>query len=356
MQRPLRMRRRSRKSGFGRIIAHVLLTAATPWVVAGGPVFGQPSGTFAGPAVKYSNLIFTVGNLERSVAFYRDQLGLKLLSMSRRPSGDKIVNPYVAKVSGSPPEVVFASAILKLPGAGFNLLLTEFGDVDRNPRRPDVRESGNAALILSVRDLDRALQELKNARVRMATERDVPLELEDHSRAVAVLDPDGFLIELLQPSSRSEVPDSGKVLAARVRLTVNQLEKSREFYRKTLGFKLSAASRFSTDNSLETLWGAAMGVSRKSTGGLPGMESSHEFVEFKPRATAGRVKHLRDPGISAFSVGVGDVDRLLSAMRASGARVISTGAEPAVSPNGGRNVFVQDLDGFFWELEGAQGR
>lgn len=288
------------------------------------------------PVAGYSNLIVTVGNLETSVAFYRDLLGLEVLSLRPGNPDNKVVNPYVAKVSGSPAGVVFGSAILKLPGAGFNLLMTEFGNVDRTRREANIGDAGATTLVLVVKDLDGPFQALKKAGARIVTEGGAPVDLPDHSRSVMVRDADGFLVQLVHPSrlSGSGPIESGNILSAHVRLTVNRLDDTTRFYRNVLGFEFPSAS----------------------AGGLPGMAPPFEFIEHKDGARASPFTRLRDPGTAAFSLSVPDLDALLAAMKASRAPVVSAGAEPAVSPNGGRNVFVQDPAGFFLELEGPIAR
>jgi catechol 2,3-dioxygenase-like lactoylglutathione lyase family enzyme len=308
----------------------------------------------SGPVAKYSNLIFTVGKLEASVAFYRDLIGLEVLSLRRGSPNDKVVGPYVAKVSGSPPAVVFSSAILRLPETGFNLLMTEFGNVDRIRREANLRDTNATMLVLTVRDLDRPYGALKKAGARIVTPGGAPLELPDHSRGVVVRDVDGFLVQLVQPA---HMPATDRVagqniLSAHIRLTVNSLHATAAFYSNVLGFDVSPASARTSDPYVQSLLNLPRTRWQISTGGLPGTRRSFEFIEYVGGKNPSPFKSLRDPGTPAFSMGVRNVDKLLAAMKTNGVVIISDGAEPALSPNGGRNVFVRDPSGFFLELEG----
>ena len=311
----------------------------------------------SGPVARYSNLIFTVDKLEASVAFYRDLLGLEVLSLRRGSPEDRIVGPYVAKVSGSPDGVVFSSAILKLPGAGFNLLMTEFGNVDRVKREANIRDRAAVTLVLVVKDLEQPFQALKKAGARIVTKGGVPEDLPDHSRSVVVRDIDGFLVQLLRPAQPpTDGSASGNILAAHVRLTVSHLDETNAFYRGVLGFELSPASARISDPYTQSVMNLLHARWRISTGGLPGTGPSFEFIEFSNGIKTSPFTRLRDPGMPAFSLSVRNVDDLLAAMKAKGAPVISEGREPVVSPTGGRNVFVRDPDGFFLELEGPTAR
>jgi catechol 2,3-dioxygenase-like lactoylglutathione lyase family enzyme len=254
--------------------------------------------------------------------------------------------------------VVFSSAILRLPGAGFNLLMTEFGDVDRSRREANPRNPGASTFVLIVKDLDRPFHTLKREGARVVTRGGVPVDLPDHSRSVVVRDADGFLVQLLQPGHlpATELPESGNVLSAHVRLTVHRLDDAIAFYRGVLGFDLSSPSTRLSDPDTQKLIDVHGAQWRISTGGLPGTGQSFEFVEYENGGEASPFKQLRDPGTPAFSMSVRSVDALLTAVRASGAPVVSVGKEPVVSPNGGRNIFIRDADGFFLELEGPSGR
>ncbi len=336
-------------------IAAFLLFGATPPLPGQAQPQPRPASN-SGPVASYSNLIFTVSNLEASVAFYRDLIGLEALSVRRGSPGDTIVGPYVAKVSGSPAGVVFSSAILRLPGAGFNLLLTEFGNVDRTHREANPRDVGATVLVLIVRDLDPLYNALKKRSARIVTRGGAPVDLPDHSRSVVIRDVDGFLVQLLQPAHAADSAGPENILSARLRLTVRRLDDIMAFYGSVLGFQLSPAVRVS-DPFAQRLMDMPRAAWRRSTGGLPGAGESFEFIQYgRRREAASPFERLRDPGTPAFSLGVRNIDALLTAIKANGSPIVSEGGQPAASPNGGRNVFIRDPSGFFLELEGPSER
>jgi catechol 2,3-dioxygenase-like lactoylglutathione lyase family enzyme len=135
-------------------------------------------------------------------------------------------------------------------------------------------------------------------------------------------------------------------------LTVDSLDATTAFYRNVLGFDVSPASARTSDPYVQSLLNLTRIRWQISTGGLPGTERSFEFIEYGGGKNPSHFKSLRDPGTPAFSMGVRNVDKLLAAMKVNGMPIISDGAEPALSPNGGRNAFVRDPSGFFLELEG----
>jgi catechol 2,3-dioxygenase-like lactoylglutathione lyase family enzyme len=143
----------------------------------------------------------SVSDLDRSVAFYRDLLGLELVSQWDS------AQPYLRTIVGFP-EAELRIALLRIPrsaagASGHHLELLEY----RAPRgtRGDARtcNPGNVHVSFMVEDLDAAYAELSAKGVRFKS---APVEI-DHGRnrgakAVYFLDPDDITLELVQPAPR----------------------------------------------------------------------------------------------------------------------------------------------------------
>jgi catechol 2,3-dioxygenase-like lactoylglutathione lyase family enzyme len=140
----------------------------------------------------------TVSDLDRSIAFYRDLLGLELIAQWDS------AQPYLRKVVAFP-DAELRIALLRLParegaGPGHHIELLEY----RVPRgvRGDARtcNPGNGHVAFTVDDLDRTYAELSARGVRFTS---APVTI-DHGRntgakAVYLLDPDDITLELVQP-------------------------------------------------------------------------------------------------------------------------------------------------------------
>jgi catechol 2,3-dioxygenase-like lactoylglutathione lyase family enzyme len=143
----------------------------------------------------------TVSDLDRSIAFYRDCLGLELVAQWDS------AQPYLRTVVGFP-DAELRIALLRVPGAdggrsGHHIELLEY----RTPRgvRADARtcNPGNAHVAFMVDDLDAAYAVMKAKGVRFKS---APVEI-THGRnkgakAVYLLDPDDVTLELVQPAPR----------------------------------------------------------------------------------------------------------------------------------------------------------
>jgi catechol 2,3-dioxygenase-like lactoylglutathione lyase family enzyme len=143
----------------------------------------------------------TVSDLDRSIAFYRDLLGLELITQwdSSRP--------YLRTVVGYP-DAELRIALLRLPGAagaaGHHIELLEY----RRPRgtRGDANtyNPGNGHVAFMVDDLEAIYAALKGRGVRFKS---APVDITHGrnagGRAVYFFDPDDITLEMIQPAPRA---------------------------------------------------------------------------------------------------------------------------------------------------------
>ena len=128
-----------------------------------------------------------------------------------------------------------------------------------------------------------------------------------------------------------------------------------KFYRDLLGFDLTGAMKFASDNARMDLVGAPASTQyRQMAGTIPGTNARIEFTEFK--GVERTPFHLRvpDPGCPALILRVTDLDGLLKRLKAAGVKVVSAGGVPAQFSPTIRNIFVEDPDGFKVELYQSQ--
>jgi catechol 2,3-dioxygenase-like lactoylglutathione lyase family enzyme len=135
---------------------------------------------------------FTVADLDRSVAFFRDGLGLELLH-TREIGAD-----YFGRIVGLPGCVV-RTALLRVPG-GHHVELFQYLTPPGQPCRPRPCDPGSAHLCLVVEDLDGLHRELAGLGASFVT--DPVLVTAGPNRGgygLYLRDPNGILIELFQP-------------------------------------------------------------------------------------------------------------------------------------------------------------
>ncbi|NKB70337.1 MAG: hypothetical protein GKR89_24975 [Candidatus Latescibacteria bacterium] len=136
---------------------------------------------------------FTVADLERSVAFYRDLLGLEVVRVSQRrdlPSYDRILGHD---------NIHLKVAILRHPVGEFLLELIEYLNPSGQQRPLDNPFVGASHLAFEVEEVEVLYQSLQAAGFDTINP---PTDVERHGKVVAramyALDPDGISIELFE--------------------------------------------------------------------------------------------------------------------------------------------------------------
>jgi len=143
----------------------------------------------------------TVSDLDRSVAFYRDLLGLELVARWESQL------PYLRAIVAYP-DADLRIALLRLPGPGdggpgHHIELLEY----RRPRGtrgdPNTYNPGNGHVAFMVDDIDATYAELGRKGVRFKSA-PVPITHGRNAGAkgVYLFDPDDITLELIQPAPR----------------------------------------------------------------------------------------------------------------------------------------------------------
>lgn len=326
------------------VAAAVLLTLAPPAAFAAAappPARAQ--------ALAVDGFWLSVANLDRSLGFYRDVVGLPLQSPDT-PAADAMLRNLTAL-----PGARVRSAVLGIGGAP-SLRLVQFAVAGRRVLRPHSVDPGAAMLEIGVSDLDAVLRAAARAHVPAATRSGAPVHLPDGSRAVVLIDPDGYFVALFQPASRAAVrPATATSLG--LRFTVAAPATMVRFYQQTFGIPLHAGGFTSLGD-----WSALLGQSAAQwaltevpgagAGALRDAEGLNEvqFVAFRrvPRHTfSGRPQ---DPGTPTLSLRVTNLPVALRAIRSAGLRVLSAGGQPIPLPGGGAAVLFRDPAGVLVDL------
>jgi len=139
----------------------------------------------------------TVQNMERSLDFYCNVLGLELVARK------DVTEPYVFRVVNVPAKTI-RTALIKVPGGEAFVELLEYVGVERHPGSARPCDYGTGHFCLYVDDLETCFRELKAKGMRFRSEEPVVAEggINKGARIVYGLDPDGYIIELMEPPKR----------------------------------------------------------------------------------------------------------------------------------------------------------
>ena len=143
---------------------------------------------------------FTVSDIERSVAFYRDVLGMRLL---RRQPGTA---DYLASITGFP-GVRLEVALLQPEGGGSLLELLQYVSHPAPATPRETNRPGNAHLCFQVEDIHAACAHLRRHGVTLMSEpAEITAGVHRGGFGVYARDPDGFTLELYQGPPTSGPP------------------------------------------------------------------------------------------------------------------------------------------------------
>ncbi|KAI5079418.1 hypothetical protein GOP47_0004897 [Adiantum capillus-veneris] len=260
------------------------------------------------------HVVYRVGDLEKTIKFYTECLGMKLLRKRDMPE-ERYTNAFL----GYGPE-----------DSHFVVELTYNYGVDKY----DIG-TGFGHFGVAIEDVYKTVELIKAKGGKVSRE---PGPVKGGSTVIAfVEDPDGYKFELIQ---RGPTPEP----LCQVMLRVGDLEQSTDFYQKAFGMQL-----LRTRDNPEYKYTIAMlgyGPEDKSTV----MELTYNY---------GVTKYEKGNGYAQVAIGTDDVYKTAELVREAGGKItreagplpgINTKIVACLDPDGWKTVFVDNKD-FLRELE-----
>jgi catechol 2,3-dioxygenase-like lactoylglutathione lyase family enzyme len=266
------------------------------------------------------NFIHVVANLDRSIEFYHDGLGLE---MTGAPGPRAFSSNAVVSSLYDAPGAQSRVASFKIPDSQMAVEIVEFQSVNATPIKARFFDPGAITLTLPVKDLEEVETRLHRLK---------GLEwISTSAGSVRVSDPDGIFVALEQPRpGRAGGPSPGLPSAVRLGVTVEDVNTTAQFYRDALGF---------TGNSSPT----------RASLQVPGEAFPVDFTALNYADRKAVHSAIHDPGSGVLRLRVDDFDAVVKALKAEGATVVSAGGEPV---NLGRNraVILRDKNNLFLQV------
>ena len=137
----------------------------------------------------------TVSDIERSIRFYRDDLGMTLIR--RRPT---VSADYVAKQTGYEGVELNVASFKVSPDSRQSLEVVQYMNHAGEPSEQATNQPGISHVCLQVTDFDACYNDLKAKGVRFKSEPVTITAGPNQGGLVAYFfDPDGYTLELFQP-------------------------------------------------------------------------------------------------------------------------------------------------------------
>jgi len=303
-----------------------------------------------GDVVGVGGFSHIVESVEKSVAFYRDVLGLEMPNPPRAFDS----TPWISAM-GNTPGAQSRPAILHIPGSKLGVELIDYKDIDRQAVHPHFQDPGAASLILTVRDIDPLMVKLKEAHAHINSKGGEPATIPgangSRGRVVFVQDPDGFFIEISQRGTApaTTAPDSSNIIGGAFETIVGDLDQTLHIYRDVLGFQTLPPTAWDSTKLLMDTAGTPGAQFRRSSATIPGTSVTMAFMEFKDIDRTPLHTRIQDPGTAILQVGVRDINATVKALKAAGVTVISKNGEPVLNGTS-RFCMVRDPNNLYLEL------
>ena len=295
----------------------------------------------AGDVVGVGNFIHVVSNLDKSLEFYHDVLGMDLqrvpgalAAAGARPFLSAPEVPRLYNAIGAQYRVLSAL----VPESPMRAELVEFKDIDRKPVRPRIQDPGASILVLTVRDLSAIMARVKRS-TAVVSSRGRVVPIGEGSQAVLLSDPDGFFVELVQRTSAPIAKDAAgsNLLDVSFAFVVSDANRMSRVFRDALGFELKTGA-LAKERNLEKLMNVQGIEVQRTTTTVPGTSFHVEFLEFNGRDRKPVHSRLQDPGSGVLRLVVRDVDASVKKLDSSGVKVASAGGEVITLPGGATTI------------------
>ncbi len=307
------------------------------------PAQNAPAGAITG----VGNFSHIVTSLEKSVEFYRDVIGLPVVTPPQQFSG----NPAIMKM-GNTSGAQSRIAVLKAPGTAIGVELIEYKDIDRKPANPRFQDPGAANLQVRVRDLDSVVARIKKSGGRILTAGGTPSTIAGGTKVIFIQDPDGFVLELLQPGNvpAPTAENAGNVIGTGFEATAEDATRTAAFYKDLLGFQMSPVAAYNGDKMMTDTAGTPGAQFRQTRATIPGVTGvTLTFIEFKDIDRKPLRTRVQDPGTAILQLMVKDVDSVVETLKKGGSSVIATDGQ-SVAVGTSKIALVRDPNNLILEF------
>jgi catechol 2,3-dioxygenase-like lactoylglutathione lyase family enzyme len=324
-------------------------TFRVPAEAAAQPAPPAPQTAPAGEIVGVGNFAHIVANVDRSLGFYRDVLGLAVTGTI--PFGPNDAVAKFGHTEGGQSRV----AVLRVPGLAMGIELIEYKDIERKAQAPRFHDPGAANISLRVRNLDALFPRIAaypGVKVLTAGGKPATLTTPNGSmHAVFVQDPDGFVVEMADVATPPADAGPGPVLGGGgFEATVRNSEETVRFYNQLLGFGFTLGAAFNDNQQMAATAGAPGASFRQSRTRIPGTAVPFTLIEFKNIDRKELSGRTQDPGTTVLQLIVRDVAALTAKLRAAGVPIVTTGGAPVQVSPALKIAIVKDPNGMLLEL------
>ena len=329
--------------------AALLCIAITLTVATGARAQPAPQPAPPGDIIGVGNFAHIVADLDTSLGFYRDVLGLTV-TVTAPYARNEAVEKFGHTEGGQS-----RLAVVKVPGLAMGIELIQYRDIGSKVQAPRFYDPGAANMAMRVRDLDALFPKVAaypGVKVISAGGKPVTLTTPNGTlHAMFVQDPDGFVVEMIDASNAPADAGAGPVLGGSAfEATVRNLDETARFYNQHFGVAFPAGAAYNDNQQMAATAGAPGASFRQSRINIPGTTVPFTLIEFKNIERKELSGRTQDPGTTVLQLVVKDLAAMTRKLKAGGVSIVTTGGEPVQVSPVLRILIVKDPNNMLLEL------
>ncbi len=323
-----------------RIAFHTFVLAAGMALLSVSPMRAESSRVTGKPMLHLNTT-----NLDQSLAFYRDILGMEMFHSTPLNDGKNL-----SGVAGSK----LRTAQLRVPGGDFQMELVEWTGATLNPQHLRIQDPGQVMLAISVRDMKSKLDAAKKLGLKVIS-KGGEMETTGNTPAIMVADPTGFIVELNDVDHAKNPPANappGPITNVAIYITVEDLAKTVNLYNKVFGFNMKepTAANPAPARVKQLFDQPAFTTFRTARGTFPGIQfPTINFQEFGGVDRKAVHHGVMDPGGPILPLTVTGFQAAIADVKATGGIIGQGTASDTLAPDA-RASWIRDPNGVLLRL------
>lgn len=304
-----------------------------------------------------------VADLEETLKFYHDLVGLVVLHRDEEPIDD----PAYGKLTNTS-TATYKTAVVAIPNQLWTLNLIEYIGLPKEQIKQREQDPGDPGLTLTVKNSSAINNALRAANITTILGEPVPEGgAEGTTSTVWVYDPDGYMVELVQRSGPSDYftvsppnitdgPGMEFVIRGQLDLTLSNVTQAITFYRDILGQNISRGFEpligpgYDALGFVGTIFNMSADTQWAAVTGNCDPDTRCEYYEYDAPDRTSIVYPAQYPGVGITSYNVRGLDSIVEKVRAAGLTIVTEGEVP-LRVDGRRSVVVRDPSGYLVRLD-----
>lgn len=304
-----------------------------------------------------------VADLDKTLEFYHDLVGLVVLHQDEEPIDD----PAYGKLTNTS-TATYKTAIVAIPNQLWTLSLVEYIGLPKEQIRQREQDSGDPGLTLTVKNSSAINDALRAANLTTILGDPIPEGgAEGTTSTVWVYDPDGYMVELVQRSGPSDYftvsppnitdgPGMEYVIRGQLDLTMYNATQAITFYRDILGQNISRGFEpligpgYDSLGFVGTIFNMSADTQWAAVTGNCDRDTRCEYYEYDAPDRVSIIYPAQYPGVGITSYNVKDLDGIVKKVRGAGLTIVTQGGGP-VQVDGRRSIVIRDPSGYLVRLD-----